>query len=93
MSIIVVLFVTLANLKQSIYQKTFFLKIKGIYKKNIVFKTFFFFYIFCSAFIKSLLLWMSSNISIGTVMKNAEMIKLVPDHLKTKKVCKQARSS
>ena len=36
---------------------------------------------------------MSSNISIATVMKNAEMIKLVPDHRKTKKVCKQAHSS
>ena len=27
----------------------------------------------------------SLNISIGTVMKNPEMIKFVPDHLKTKK--------
>ena len=30
------------------------------------------------------------NISIGTVMKNAEMLKFVPDHLKTKKICKHA---
>ena len=29
--------------------------------------------------------YMSLNISIGTVMKNPEMIKFVPDHLKTKK--------
>ena len=27
----------------------------------------------------------SLNISIGTVMKNPEMLKFVPDHLKTKK--------
>ena len=27
----------------------------------------------------------SLNINIGTVMKNPEMIKFVPDHLKTKK--------
>ena len=32
----------------------------------------------------------SLNISIGTVMKNPEMIKFVPDHLKTKKMCKHA---
>ena len=30
------------------------------------------------------------NINIGTVMKNAEMLKFAPDHLKTKKVCKHA---
>ena len=28
------------------------------------------------------------NISIGTVMKNPETLKFVPDHLKTKKMCK-----
>ena len=28
------------------------------------------------------------DISIGTVMKNPEMLKFVPDHLKTKKMCK-----
>ena len=32
----------------------------------------------------------SLNISIGTVMKNLEMLKFVPDHLKTKKMCKHA---
>ena len=32
----------------------------------------------------------SLDISIGTVMKNPEMIKLGPDHLKTKKMCKHA---
>ena len=35
-------------------------------------------------------IYKSLNISIGTVMKNLEMLKLVPDHLKTKKMCKQA---
>ena len=30
------------------------------------------------------------NISIGTVMKNSEMLKFVTDHLKTKKMCKHA---
>ena len=32
----------------------------------------------------------SLNINIGTVMKNAEMLKLVPDHLKTKQMCNYA---
>ena len=32
----------------------------------------------------------SINISIGTVMKNPEMLKFVPGHLKTKKMCKHA---
>ena len=30
------------------------------------------------------------NISIVTVMENPEMLKFVPDHLKTKKMCKHA---
>ena len=29
----------------------------------------------------------SLNINIGTVMKNPEMLKFVPDHLKTKQMC------
>ena len=29
----------------------------------------------------------SSKSSIGKVMKNPEMLKFVPDHLKSKKVC------
>ena len=32
----------------------------------------------------------SLNISIGTVMKNPEMLKFVHDHLKTKKICEHA---
>ena len=30
-------------------------------------------------------IYKSLNISIGTIMKNPEMLKLAPDHLKTKK--------
>ena len=30
------------------------------------------------------------NISIGTVMENPEMLKFVPDHLKTKNMSKHA---
>ena len=30
------------------------------------------------------------NVSIGTVMRNREMLKFVPGHLKTKKMCKHA---
>ena len=29
----------------------------------------------------------SLKISIGTAMKNAELLKFVPDHLKTEKLC------
>ena len=32
----------------------------------------------------------SLNIIIGTVMKNPEMLEFVPDHLKTKTICKHA---
>ena len=32
----------------------------------------------------------SLNVSIGTVMKNPEISKFVPDHLKTIKMCKCA---
>ena len=32
----------------------------------------------------------SLNVSIGTVMRNPEMLKFVPGHLKTKKICKHA---
>ena len=33
-------------------------------------------------------IYKSSNISIGTAMRNPEMLKFVTDHLKTKKMCK-----
>ena len=32
----------------------------------------------------------SLNINVATVMKNLEMLRFVPDHLKTKKICKHA---
>ena len=32
----------------------------------------------------------SANISIGTVIKNPEILKFIPDHLKTKNMCKHA---
>ena len=32
----------------------------------------------------------SSKISIGAIMKNSEMIRLAPSHLKTKDICKHA---
>ena len=35
-------------------------------------------------------IYKSLNISIGTVMRNPEMLKFVTDHLKTKKMCKHA---
>ena len=34
------------------------------------------------------LIQITDYISIRTVMKNPEMLKFVPDHLKTKKMCK-----
>ena len=36
----------------------------------------------------SINIYKSLNISIGTVMKNPEMLKFVPDHLKIKKMYK-----
>ena len=35
-------------------------------------------------------IYKSVKISIGTVMKNPEMLKFVPDHPKTKNMCKHA---
>ena len=35
----------------------------------------------------------SLKISIGAVMKNPEMLKFVPDHLKSKTMCKHAVQS
>ena len=35
-------------------------------------------------------IYKSLNISSGTVMKNLEMLKFVLDHVKTKKMCKNA---
>ena len=35
-------------------------------------------------------IYKSVKISIGTVMKNPEMLEIVPDHLKSRKMCKHA---
>ena len=35
-------------------------------------------------------IYKSLIINIGTIMKNPEILKFVPDHLKTKKMCKHA---
>ena len=35
-------------------------------------------------------IYKSLNIGIGTVMKILQMLKFVPDHLKTKKMCEHA---
>ena len=35
-------------------------------------------------------IYKSLNINIGTIMKKPAMLKFVPDHLKTKKMCKHA---
>ena len=40
--------------------------------------------------VDSMDIYRSLNISIGTVMKNPEMLKFVPDHLKIKEMCKHA---
>ena len=40
--------------------------------------------------IDSMDIYKSLNINLGTVMKNPEILKYVPDHLKTKKLCKHA---
>ena len=40
--------------------------------------------------VDSMDIYKPSNINIGTVMKNLEMLTFVPDHLKTKKMCKHA---
>ena len=38
----------------------------------------------------SMVIFKSVKKHIGTVMKNPKMLKFVPDHLKTKKMCKHA---
>ena len=35
-------------------------------------------------------IYKSSKINMGTVMRNPEILKFVPDHLETKKMCKHA---
>ena len=40
--------------------------------------------------VDSMDIYKSLIINIGTIMKNPEILKFVPDHLKTKKMCKHA---
>ena len=40
--------------------------------------------------VDSMDIYESLNITIVTAMKNPEILKFVPDHLKTKKMCKHA---
>ena len=40
--------------------------------------------------VDSMDIYKSLNINIGTLMKNPEMLKFIPDHLKTEKMCKHA---
>ena len=53
----------------------------------LVFLFFYFFFVLFSIYkmVDSMDFYKSLNISIGTIMKNLEMLKFVPDHLKTKK--------
>ena len=37
--------------------------------------------------VDNICMYKSLNISIGTVIKNLEMLQNVPDHFKTKKIC------
>ena len=69
------------------------LKIAGIYKNIVLifslFKKVFFFAFLFSMYIKWLMVC-AININIGTVMKNPKTLKFVPDHVKTKQMCKHA---
>ena len=59
----------------------------GIYTKTCLQFVLFCFLLFLFSIYKmvhSMDIYKSLNINIGTVMKNPEMLKFVPDHLKTK---------
>ena len=95
MLIIVVLLITLANIKQLIYKKILYLKIVGIYKKHCLkfqstqgsfFSLLFRFAIYGMVDSEyNMDIYISVKISIETVIRNPEMLKFAPDHLKTKK--------
>ena len=75
MLIIVVLFITLANLKQVIqFCFLYFLNFQSIQEP---------FLFSINKMVDIMDIYISLNISIGTVMKNPEMLKFVPDNLKT----------
>ena len=85
MLITVVLFITLANLKQLIYQRILCLEIVGIYKKDCLkfqstqgsFFKFFSFAIYRMVDSEYIIDIYKSVESIGTVMKNPEMLRFV----------------
>ena len=68
---------------------------KNIFLNLSLLKTVFF-YFFRFPFMKELIVnivWAPKNLAklnIGTVMRNTEILELVPDHFKTKKMCKHA---
>ena len=91
--IIVVLFITLASLKQLINLKILFLKVVYIYKKVVLIFSLlnmFFYFFFLSYMIDSMGIYKSLNISIGAVMRNPDILKVFPNDVKTKKMCKYA---
>ena len=92
MLIIAVLFITLANRKQLTFLKKFFSKGKNIVLNFQSFQDNFFSLFLFSIYkmVDSMDIYKPLNINIGTVMKNPEMLTFVPDHLKTKKMCKHA---
>ena len=92
MLIIAVLFITLANRKQLTFLKKFFSKRKNIVLNFQSFQDNFFSLFLFSIYkmVDSMDIYKPLNINIGTVMKNPEMLTFVPDHLKTKKMCKHA---
>ena len=72
-----------------------FLKIVGLYKKychefQSIQSSFFTFLFSIYKIVDSMEIYKSLNINIETVMKNLEMLKFVPDHPKTKTICKHA---
>ena len=89
--IIIVLFITLPNLKHLLCEKIQFLKIEGICKNYCLrFQSGFFTYFLVSIYkmVDSMDVYKYLNISYGTVVKNPEKLEHVPDPLKTKNMCK-----
>ena len=61
--------------------------------KSSVLESFFFFLLFLFSIYKVvdiMDIYKSLSNSIGTIMKNPEIVKFVPDHIKTKRMCKHA---
>ena len=66
----------------------------GIYKKySLNFQCIFLLFLFSIyIMVDFMVIYRSLNISTGTVMKNSEMLKFAPDHLKTKRVSMQLKN-